>query len=166
MNDINNDDVQVVRYNIQRPETKNTLRSGPQSSSRENQLNSQNVTQEYNKKKITKKFYIIIGLISGIIIIALIICIAIFLNKNKTRNVPNEIIEKENEQVLKPIYKLNNTVGDLKRINVEQISHKNMTVDGQNTQFLIYRNTTYDIYIMSEEKPKEKNKKKINKCEK
>ena len=110
-----------------------------------------------NNKKILNAIVIII-----LVVIILLVLLYFFLLKKikeKYINVNNEFDpEKSDQQVLKPIYTFNNKVGDLKRITVNQTSYETMTTSGQSTKFLIHRNTTYDIYIKSEEKSEEKNK--------
>ena len=133
-------------------------------------------TERLSTEKIlkSKNGKIITGIVIGVIALAVVLFVIVyfcFFKKNKEKNqekiidgkddsdlIPDIPDEKEDDQVLKPIYKFNNKVGDLKRITVNQTSYETMTIDGQISEFLVYRNTTYDIYIKSEEKPDEKSK--------
>ena len=155
----NNNEINVVQF-----DPKSTKRKLNTKMNQQNPLNQKDDRVIFNQKqKIMEKFWIRFLIFGVIIIVAIIIavCLVVFLSKNKKNNINENDISNpqvDNDQLLKPTYIFNNTVGDLKRINVQQTSNKNMTINGQITQFLIYRNTTYDIYILSEEPPNEENK--------
>lgn len=68
-----------------------------------------------------------------------------FLEVNKrTHNLKKSIL-------LTSIYKMNNTVCNLRRIIVEQTLYEIINIDENLVKNLIYQNTTYDKYIKSKE---------------
>ena len=165
----NNNDVKIVAFDAPKSSTKRTLKNKPRGPLKpQEKISTESEITNENKTGIKKfsNLFLIIGIIALVVII-ISVCLAVLLSKknkkknNKEGNGTSEFPSNpsvENDQLLKPIYKFNNTVGDLKRINVQQTSHKNMTVNGKTTEFLVHRNTTYDIYIMAVESPDEKNK--------
>ena len=170
----NNNDVKIVAFDIPKSSTKRSLKNKPKNPMKpEEKLVSETEITNGNKTGIKKfsKLFLIIGIIALVVIIVSVLLALLLSKKNKknktiinhennepTKSPETPILpEKKDDQVLKPIYIFNNTVGDLKRINVQQITHKNDTINGQKTHFLVYRDTTYDIFIMSEESPDENN---------
>ena len=101
-------------------------------------INNENCKIRNESQSGIKKFFklfIIIGVVA-ILIIVVTVCLVLLLrkkkkgktnNENTTSDIYSTPTEKKDELLLKPIYKFNNTVGDLKRINVLQTAYKNMT---------------------------------------
>ena len=140
------------------------------------EVENNNKEKENNKntntnKQLTlaKKMIIFISIILLIIIIG--VTLGIFLGKKPkckdesctnevTNNTTDEFVNQPTQEQI-PItgpkieseFEFNNKVGDLRRISVIQKTIENRIIDGEKSTITNVRNTTYDIYIISDEKP-------------
>ena len=120
------------------------------------------------KKPFYKTICFYIGLIiSAIILIGIIIAIAIILSKDNDNPIHNDptinITPKEKEKMIETEFEFTTKVGDLNRINVIQKYNEEITTDGIKTFQNVYRETNYDIFIISETNSTEETKYYYNK---
>ena len=114
-----------------------------------------------NKKSLNSKILIsmlVIGLIIGIIFI---FTKSYYNYKIKDeKSLYNSISEND---PLELEFKINTEVNDLRRVSLNRKNIENIKIDGIENQISIYRKSTYDIYIISEEDASAENKNFYNK---
>ena len=140
-------------------------------------LETERVNPVLIKKKSPLKWIIIVG-ISVLLISGLVVGICLGKNKkdqnkkdetNYPNNDPNEpqdntqnndiiVNHAEKSKKLENEFQFNTKVNDLKRINVCQKTQEDIIIDNNKTTISLFRNTNYDIYIISEEDSDEENK--------
>ena len=149
---------------------------------RNNLSNNNNINKIINNpipsKRKLKIFFIVLGVL--LLVVAIGLCIYFFiipsLNRDNNDNEESEQNLKppgqgnqEDPQIVPPPsniddrklgseFDFNTTVGDLKRITVNQKYKEDILIDGEKVDSFLTRITNYDIYIISEEDSDENNK--------
>lgn len=149
---------------------------------RNNLSNNNNINKIINNpipsKRKLKIFFIVLGILLLVVAIGLCIYFFIIPNLNRDNNDDEESEQnikppsqgnQEDPQIVPPPsniddrklgseFDFNTTVGDLKRITVNQKYKEDMLIDGEKVDSFLTRITNYDIYIISEEDSDENNK--------
>ena len=112
-------------------------------------LETERVNPALIKKKSPLKWIIIVG-----------ISVLLISGNTQDNTQDNDIIvnHAEKSKKLENEFQFNTKVNDLKRINVRQKTQEDIIIDNNKTTISLFRNTNYDIYIISEEDSDEENK--------
>ena len=108
-----------------------------------------------SKKKLIILFLIILAVIALITIIVVVLILKLSHQKTPTDNkdITTDTIAIDPMEVpLKTEFKISTKINDFKIFNVQQKSKDKILTDGELTENILFRNTTYDVLFFAEKK--------------